>query len=341
MFRTIAAFLLGFSFCSVACGQTAPSKSFHLIMPKGPGAILVDTGGDWHPDRLFLYDNGTRPAVQLTGKQPGMTLSYILFPAATSTATAIDCREDVVRPLLKQFADRIDSHSVHRAERTDSRGAAVATASYVMDGVPPDLEQVLKLNLHDLNSFEFVAANGLCAEAHVSLETDKSKLAPLDASLPEIVLDASYSPTIQDYGGVASIFYQSIHNYAAAATYFDSALSMLPESSGADQRNFRRFLTDQAAMSYGMSGNIKRSRELNEAAIAKDPDYPLYYFNLACADAEEGKADAARAHLEQAFARKANTIPGEKLPDPRKDDSILKLKKNKAFWTFVETLPTN
>ncbi len=35
----------------------------------------------------------------------------------------------------------------------------------------------------------------------------------------------------------------------------------------------------------------------------------------------------------------ANTLKGESLPDPTKDDSILKLQKDKAFWTFVQSLP--
>jgi hypothetical protein len=43
-------------------------------------------------------------------------------------------------------------------------------------------------------------------------------------------------------------------------------------------------------------------------------------------------------HLEQAYARSANTLPGEKLPDPATDDSIQKLKGNHDFWAFVQTL---
>jgi len=64
----------------------------------------------------------------------------------------------------------------------------------------------------------------------------------------------------------------------------------------------------------------------------------MTYYLLACADAEDGKAPAAKVHLQQAFDRKANTLPGEQLPDPTKDDSFLKLKKNKDFWGFVEHL---
>ena len=101
---------------------------------------------------------------------------------------------------------------------------------------------------------------------------------------------------------------------------------------------WRRVVVDQLAMSYGMAGDLKRSRAINETAIAKDPDYPLYYYNLACADAEEGNATSAREHLKEAFDRRANTLPNE--PDPATDDSFLKLKGDKQFWSFVQDIST-
>ncbi len=91
-------------------------------------------------------------------------------------------------------------------------------------------------------------------------------------------------------------------------------------------------------MAYRMAGNIPKARALFEAAIAKDPEYPLYYYNLACADAEGKNLADARTHLRQAFARKANVIRGETMPDPSKDDSFLPYRDNKEFWTFVESL---
>jgi tetratricopeptide (TPR) repeat protein len=87
-----------------------------------------------------------------------------------------------------------------------------------------------------------------------------------------------------------------------------------------------------------MSGDIAKARALFEAAIARDPDYPLYYYNLACADAEEKKLADAQVHLQQAFARKANVIPGEVMPDPSKDDSFLPYRDDKEFWKFIEGL---
>ena len=88
----------------------------------------------------------------------------------------------------------------------------------------------------------------------------------------------------------------------------------------------------------GISGDVDGARRVFQDAIKTDPDYPLYYYNLACADAEQGKAKDAKVHLQQAFDRKANILPGEHMPDPTTDDSIAKLKKDKEFWAFVETL---
>jgi len=94
-------------------------------------------------------------------------------------------------------------------------------------------------------------------------------------------------------------------------------------------------------MSLGMSGDAKNSRAVAEKAIAADPDYPINYYNLACADAEQGNAIDAKTHLQQAFDRRANVLKGESMPNPTKDDSLLTLKKDKAFWAFVLALSKN
>jgi tetratricopeptide (TPR) repeat protein len=122
-----------------------------------------------------------------------------------------------------------------------------------------------------------------------------------------------------------------------AAPYYKASLDAIP--SDANSIVPRRVTTDQLVMSLGMSGDIKDSRAVAGKAIATDPDYPLNYYNLACADAEQGDATSAKLHLQQAFDRQANVLKGESMPDPTKDDSILKLKKNEAFWAFVLTLP--
>jgi tetratricopeptide (TPR) repeat protein len=134
----------------------------------------------------------------------------------------------------------------------------------------------------------------------------------------------------------AQILYQH-HMYGPAAPVYEKALANLNEDPGST-KTMKRVITDQAGMSYGMSGNIAKARAIFEKAVATDPDYPLYYYNLACADAEEKKLAGAKKHLQDAFDRKANIIPGESMPDPTQDDSFLPYRNNKEFWTFVEGL---
>lgn len=147
----------------------------------------------------------------------------------------------------------------------------------------------------------------------------------------------AYQPRAIDYFRLASLLFRASPDLAAP--YYKSSLDALPNDSGSITP--RRVVTDQLVMSLGMSGDTKASRALAQKAITSDPDYPINYYNLACLDAEQGNAADAKLHLKQAFDRRANVLKGESMPDPTKDDSILKLKKDSEFWAFVHSLPRN
>jgi predicted Zn-dependent protease len=83
-----------------------------------------------------------------------------------------------------------------------------------------------------------------------------------------------------------------------------------------------RILLDQLVMAYGTSGNLKKVHSLLDDAIRQDPDYPLNYYNLACAFAEEGDKPKMLANLSLAFQHKDHVLKGEQMPDPRSDDSF-------------------
>ncbi len=99
-----------------------------------------------------------------------------------------------------------------------------------------------------------------------------------------------------------------------------------------------RVLTDQLVMAYGMSGQIQRVHALLDSAIQKDPDYPLNYYNRACAFAEEGDKPKMIAALKQAFARKRNMTPGEEMPDPRTDSSFQRFTSDPDFTKLMRDL---
>jgi len=310
-----------------ATRQDAATKPLMLVTWFGPGGIPLPSGEEWKPELITVYDKGTRPVAQFSNAAAKLNASFIVFENLSGNPTAKGCRDDAINPIVKNdgklISKRVDG------EVKDSAGETLATTSYLLDmsqGGGP----------HQPNLFGFAGNAKTCAEVHISsvINTPEEEEA-MKANLAGFKPDLRYESDAENYFVLASILFKG--EPGLAAPYYKSALDALPD----DPKSLtpRRIIIDQLVMSLGMSGDLKNSRAVAANAITKDPDYPLNYYNLACADAEEGKAADAKLHLQQAFDRRANVIGGEKMPDPTKDDSILKLKKDKTFWAFVVALP--
>jgi tetratricopeptide (TPR) repeat protein len=126
-------------------------------------------------------------------------------------------------------------------------------------------------------------------------------------------------------------------NYQKAIRYYEKALEFEKKVPQLD-RDTKRVLIDNLGMAYGISGNLKRAKEIFEYGIAGDQAYPMYYYNLACAYAEMNDLDNAIVNLQTAFKYKQNMIKGERMPDPKTDSSFAKYMENKRFLKILETL---
>jgi len=125
--------------------------------------------------------------------------------------------------------------------------------------------------------------------------------------------------------------------YPEAAMYFQKTRDL--QKSGKQLNTTQdRILTDQLVMSYGITGEMRKAHALLDEAIGKDPEYPLNYYNRACAFAEEGDKPKALANLDQAFQRKANVLKGEQMPDPRADSSFQKYVRDPDFVSLMKKL---
>lgn len=287
----------------------------------GPGALRFPDPQTFKLESANVYDNGQRPVVTTSNEKTHVTASFIVFENQSGKPTAEGCQADVIDPLVKRptapISDRVDA--THKA--TD--GTIYPTTAYTL-AIP-------NTTAKQRNLFVFAGDAKTCAEEHISIVATGSEAeASLQAALAEFHPMLGYSPQFLDFFYLATLLFHE--SPGAAAPYYKEALDRT------DQLPWRRVITDQLVMSLGMSGDLKNSRGVAEMAIKTDPDYPINYYNLACADAEQGKAADAQLHLQQAFNRKANTLPGEHMPDPTTDDSILKLKKDKEFWAFIQTL---
>jgi tetratricopeptide (TPR) repeat protein len=104
------------------------------------------------------------------------------------------------------------------------------------------------------------------------------------------------------------------------------------------EKNLWRVLLDNLSIAYGITGDLTRARETLNYGVSKDPDYPTFYYNLACVAAEKGALSETEKNLRLAFDRRANIIPGETFPDARVDDSFQKFLQQKEFRKFLDSL---
>jgi tetratricopeptide (TPR) repeat protein len=99
-----------------------------------------------------------------------------------------------------------------------------------------------------------------------------------------------------------------------------------------------RVLVDGLGMAYGITGDLDHSEKTYQYGIGKDPEYPGFYYGMACVLAERGDMDKTMEYLRKSFSLKANVIPGESMPDPAKDDSFQRFMSDQKFRDFLKSL---
>lgn len=302
-----------------------------LVTTFGPGAIPLPRTEDWKPQMLTVYDDGRRPSAQFSYEPIKMGVSFLLFENRAGTPGAENCREAAIAPLIKAGGKKITERRDGENKLAD--GTTVSTTSYLLTMAPSQGSVGRQRSL-----FAFAGNATTCAEMHITSVVDTpERRTKMRALVKEFKPDLQYKPVPLDYFQMGQLL--SKNTPKLAILYFRASLDKMPKDAG--YLTPRRVTTDQLVTALVMTGDVKGGRVLAVEATATDPDYPINYYNLACADAEEGDAAGAKKHLQEAFDRRKNVVAGEKMPDPALNDSIRKLQKDGDFWTFVESLPKN
>jgi tetratricopeptide (TPR) repeat protein len=126
-------------------------------------------------------------------------------------------------------------------------------------------------------------------------------------------------------------------DFQGAIAPYQAALDLEKKQRKLSQ-NYWRVLVDNLGMAYGISGDLDRAEETFDYGVSQDPGYPMFYYNLGCTYAERNDMNRAMEYLQKAFSLKANSIPGEGMPDPRRDDSFQRFLGNEQFRKFLDTL---
>ena len=217
-------------------------------------------------------------------------------------------------------------------QRDDLQETVVKDGIARVEFIVPEFKgiKVRQKNLH-----AYLGGGGLCAEIHLS----KIEFKPEDQKLFEDFLvtvrllpdasppgDQSRIPGQPDdrdssyYFGEGNKFYLQ-QNYSEAAGSYQRAVDQEKRKRTLSKDNFR-VLVDNLGMSYGISGKLPQAKATFEYGLSQDPEYPMFFYNLACTYGEMDKMNDALAQLRLAYKYKANMIADETLPDPLKDDSF-------------------
>ncbi len=310
-------------------GQPAKeSFDFKLVLPDHPGQLRFTASG------FKVVETSAKPEgseIGIRGKDASGRLTFLaflfLFPEQ-APLTSAKCREGVLA------SERKDDPTFRLIGTTE-----IARPG----GVPLSLVTFTTRAEDGTTGYRvrgFVATGDVCGDLDFySASPIGSRDADLQRIFASYLLDTNYVPTPGDIFLYAETLFRK-QMFKEAAPYYESALAKLRDNFAPFPSAMvaRRVMTDQSGISYGLSGDIPKARAIFQKALAGDPNYPMYYYNLACADAQEQKLADARVHLQAAFVRKANLMPGERIPDPTKDDSFLPYRADRDFWAFLERL---
>jgi tetratricopeptide (TPR) repeat protein len=316
-------------FCATMWGQQSGFGKAHISVPGVTGTLELDPGPTAWESRV--RSDGKETQLQAMGRADHLLVTAFL-QRVTFAASPERCRDE-------WWAATEKGHKEHhmkldRLEKS-SRGAA-ALVEFIMpeyQGMPVQIK-----NVH-----AYLGERDLCAEIHLS----KVRFAPEDQKLfDEVIANTRLRPDdpgaqergpgnpTDAYLGEASRYYLQ-RNYAAAAERYQKVLDLEKQKRTLNQTIFR-VVVDNLGMSYGITGNLPRAKETFEYGITQDPEYPLFYYNMACTYGEMGKMEEALAQLRLAYKYKTNIIAGESFPDPMKDDSFRNFVKDPKFVDAVK-----
>lgn len=304
--------------CCAMAAQQPSGNHVQMAIPGVRGVLEFDVGLATPETRV--RPDGKEVQLRAFGRPDGLDitafLQHVEFPAS-----AEKCRDEWW-PGTKKGP----------FQRDNLQETIVKDGIARVEFIVPEFKgiKVRQKNIH-----AYVGVNDLCAEIHLS----KVDFKPEDQRLFEDLLasvrllpdgspsaDQSQNPSQSRdhdssyYFGQGSKFFLQ-QNYSQATGPYQRALDM-EKAKRTLSKDYFRVLVDNLGMSYGISGNLPQAKATFEYGLTQDPEYPMFYYNLACTYGEMDKMSDALAQLRLVYKYKANMIAGEALPDPLKDDSF-------------------
>jgi tetratricopeptide (TPR) repeat protein len=333
-FRPIACFVVTAATTIAAPAQNSKSlQSLSVSMPGNSWSLVVDAPGfavesqGRKPDgREYLLANNAEKNVVLSitlerspkGADPKTCPDYLHSRAqslASFGPTNIKYSEIAHMPVLEYFIPQ-------------TKGMPVKQQSFVACTAKDDVYIDIHLSKVQFQASERPVFVEILNAVHFSEEPSSLS----EASGPST---STKQDSMEFFQEGSRHFLQ--RDYHGAIAPYQAALD-LEKKQPRLSKNYWRVLVDNLGMAYGITGDLDHSEKVYQYGISKDPNFPSFYYSIACVFAERGDMDKTMDYLRKSFSLKANVLPGESMPDPAKDDSFQRFMSNEKFRDFVKSL---
>lgn len=297
-----------------------PHKSWAFQI-NSPG-FAVETEGAKSDGREYLLANNSKT---------GMVLSVTL-EKSPGRADPKSC-PDYLRTRMKSVA------SLDPKDVKTSQVGGMSVVEYIIPG--PNGMQLEQKN--------FVACTAK-EDVYLDIHLSKVKFQPSDErSFIEVLKQTQFADLATAAAPSAPAGTTTMDLFREGSKRFqmqDFSGAIAPYQQALDRERAKRqlsktlwyVLVDNLGMAYGISGDLDHAEETFQYGVSQDSDYPIFYYNLACTYAGRNNKEKTMDYLKMAFARKANVIPGEEMPDPGKDDSFRDFMKDPEFSKLAASL---
>ena len=320
-------------------GQAQPQQTatgaIGVGLPGETWTLVFDTPG-YKVNSNSLQPDG-RAYLLAENQSTGVTLSVTL-EKVSGQATSEDCK--------KTQNERLVQKADYRREEVETRESA---GMEILEYTIPEFGSA---PVHQRNLFACMAKDDVYVDIHLSKTLFKPEQEQL---LGAVLASAHFAENSSLHAGTAQLAPSdaasgtSLDYFLAGSRYFlkqDFAASIAPYQKALDaekqsrqlSKEYWRVLIDNLGMAYGIGGDLDHAEQTFNYGLSQDPTYPMFYYNLACVAAGRNDMDKTMEFLRKAFSYKANMIPNESMPDPRKDDSFKAFMADKRFREFVDTL---
>ncbi|MFC1453286.1 tetratricopeptide repeat protein [Verrucomicrobiota bacterium] len=289
-------------------------------MPELPWSLEIAAPG-FEVEETEIAPSGDAARLQAVNKATGVILSAFL-EKAPKKGDSKACRE--------HYWNRAKQSPFKKEHIRMRESGPLAAVEYSV----PDL---LGKGGSQRNLNAYVAEGEYWMDVHLSTTSERTgNQDPFSPILKAIRINHAYAPTASDRFNFGNVYYQQ-KNYKRAAAQYEKALDIEKQKTSL-ARNLWLVLVDQLGMSYGLSGELAKSQRLYEWAVTKEPDYPMFYYSLACAFAEMGNQDKAIENLRLAHRHRDESLPGESVPNPRTDSFFTKYLSNPEFRAALDKM---